>query len=220
MQNLEMSAKTVEEATKLALEKLGLSPEEVEVVVVRKGKPGLLGLGAEEALVRVTPLSTIPMDEVTEVAQEIVSSLLTALKVPATVHPTDPPPQGLSPGAQVVALDIQGEDLGILIGRRGQTLAALQYLVNLIVAQRLKSRVPLILDVEGYRKRRYQALQSLAERMAQQVMDSGQPVTLEPMPANERRLIHLALADHSQVSTESIGLGEGRKVVILPRKSS
>ncbi|MFQ5826902.1 MAG: RNA-binding cell elongation regulator Jag/EloR [Dehalococcoidia bacterium] len=205
-----------------------MGAEEVEVVVVRKGKPGLLGLGAEEALVRVTPLSEVPttqvsevaQEQVSEVAQEIVISLLATLNIPATVHPTEPPPQGLSPGAQVVALDIQGEDLGILIGRRGQTLVALQYLVNLIVAQRLKSRVPLMLDVEGYKKRRYQALQSLAERIAQQVMDSGQPVTLEPMPANERRLIHLALADHSQVSTESIGLGEGRKVVILPRKSS
>ena len=241
MESLEMSAKTTEEATRLALEQLGLGEDEVEVEVVKKGKPGILGMGAEDALVRVTPLgpapgkaasppsvtvvrvaplSDIPQSEISETAQEILSTLLEILNIPATVQLTEPPPQGLNAETQVVTFDIQGEDLGILIGRRGQTLASLQYLVNLAVSHRLTSRVPVLLDVEGYKRRRFQSLEDLAERMAQQVADSGQLMALEPMPANERRIIHLTLAEHPQVSTESMGLGEGRKVVILPRQQS
>ncbi|MEE8472195.1 MAG: RNA-binding cell elongation regulator Jag/EloR [Dehalococcoidia bacterium] len=237
-----MSAKTMAEATRLALEELGLEEDEVEVEVIKKGKPGILGMGAEDALVRVTPLgpapgnaaspapsgavvrgaplSDVPQSEVSETAQEILSSLLEILKIPATVQPTEPPPQGLNAESQVVTFDIQGEDLGILIGRRGQTLASLQYLVNLAVSHRLTSRVPVLLDVEGYKRRRFQSLEDLAERVAQQVADSGQLVALEPMPPNERRIIHMSLAEHPRVSTESMGMGEGRKVVILPRQPS
>ncbi len=237
-----MSAKTKAEATRLALEELGLEEDEVEVEVIKKGKPGILGMGAEDALVRVTPLgpapgnaaspapsgavvlgaplSDVPQSEVSETAQEILSSLLEILKIPATVQPTEPPPQGLNAESQVVTFDIQGEDLGILIGRRGQTLASLQYLVNLAVSHRLTSRVPVLLDVEGYKRRRFQSLEDLAERVAQQVADSGQLVALEPMPPNERRIIHMSLAEHPRVSTESMGMGEGRKVVILPRQPS
>jgi spoIIIJ-associated protein len=114
-------------------------------------------------------------------------------------------------------LDVSGEDLGILIGRRGDTLASLQYLVNLIVGRKLKAKTAFGVDVEGYRRRREQSLKNLAIHMAERVKSNGQTVTLEPMPPNERRIVHLALAKDAAVITESIGEGENRKVVIYPK---
>lgn len=121
-------------------------------------------------------------------------------------------------GVVPVGLNVNGDDLGILIGRRGQTLACLQYLLRLIVANRTGTWLPIIVDVEGYKVRRYEALRALAERIAGQVVARQRPFTLEPMPAYERRIIHLALADYPGVTTESTGMGEGRKVVIMPRQ--
>jgi spoIIIJ-associated protein len=130
-----------------------------------------------------------------------------------------PPPvvEGEEP-AESISLNIEGDDLGILIGRRGQTLSCLQYIVRLIVGHQKKSWLPVIIDVEGYKQRRYQALQVFARQMAEQVNAKKMSFTLEPMPAYERRIIHLALADHKDVMTESIGQGESRRVVILPRE--
>ncbi len=114
-----------------------------------------------------------------------------------------------------LVFDIRGDNLGILIGRRGQTLACLQYLLRLIVADKTKTFVPVVVDVNGYRQRRYQALQALAQRMAEQVKEKRMPFSLEPMTAFERRIIHLALAGHPEVTTQSVGVGESRKVVIV-----
>jgi spoIIIJ-associated protein len=115
-------------------------------------------------------------------------------------------------------LNVKGEDLGILIGRRGQTLVALEYVTKLIVVQRLKAWLPLTIDAGGYKKHRRDSLQRLALYLAEQVKSRRRAVPMEPMPADERRIIHLALADHPDVRTESIGEGENRKVVILPRE--
>ncbi|MBI2287496.1 MAG: KH domain-containing protein, partial [Chloroflexi bacterium] len=117
-----------------------------------------------------------------------------------------------------IALDVKGDDLGILIGRRGQTLAGLQYIVRLIVGHQTKNWVPIVIDVEGYKQRRYQALQVFARNLAEQVKAKGTPFTMEPMPAYERRIIHLTLADHPDVTTESIDEGDFRKVMIIPRQ--
>jgi spoIIIJ-associated protein len=114
--------------------------------------------------------------------------------------------------------DIEGDDLGVLIGRRGQTLVSLQYIARLIVAEKLERWVPLNVDVAGYRKRRYESLRSLALRLADQVKRSQRLITLEPMPSDERRIIHLALANHPDVATESMGEGITRKVAILLKK--
>jgi len=119
-----------------------------------------------------------------------------------------------------IPLDIKGEDLGILIGRRGETLSALQYLVNLIISRRLKGRVGVVVDVEGYRQRRYESLRLLARRLAEQVRSTGRSVTLEPMPPNERRIIHLELKDNPDVTTQSIGQGEERKIAILSKSNN
>ncbi len=189
----------------------------MEVTVVKEGKHGILGLGAEEATVRVQPLMKVP-GKADEMAKEVLETLLTRMGIEASVvSQTKPPVEGGAEASDVITLDVSGDDLGILIGRRGQTLSSLQYIVRLIVANQAKARVPVVIDVEGYKQRRYEALQALAHRMAEQVKARKRPFALEPMPAYERRIIHLALADDPDVATESVGEGETRKVVITPR---
>ena len=116
-------------------------------------------------------------------------------------------------------LDIRGDDLGGLIGRKGETLAALQYITRLIVGKELGDYLPIVVDVEGYRARRERQLRQLARRMAEQAVERGRTMTLEPMSPAERRIIHLELRDHQRVFTESIGEGENRKVTVVPRRS-
>ena len=115
-------------------------------------------------------------------------------------------------------VDISGEGLGLLIGRRGDTLTAFQYLVNLIVGRRFPGDGGITIDVEHYRHRREEQIVSLATRMADRVRQTGSPITLEPMPPSERRLVHLSLADDPELVTNSIGEGENRKVVISNRQ--
>ena len=212
----------------------------MEVTVVKEGRRGVLGLGAEEAVVKVQPLATMPEEpkeskkpeepeepkepkepeergDVAETAVSVLETLLARLELAASVAAETKPPLG-GEGAPVVILNVKGDDLGILIGRRGQTLAALQHIVRLIVAHQAKARVPIVIDVEGYKQRRYDALQALARRVAEEVKAKGRPFALEPMPAYERRIIHLTLADNPDVATESTGEGEVRKVVIVPKK--
>lgn len=216
MQNQKFSGKTVEEATQRALQELGTDPEAVEITVLRKGKTGLFGLGSEEALIRVEPRQE---PSLTNEAKKVLEELLHFMRLPAQVHPSQVP-QGLGLNPRAIALDIRGRDLGILIGRQGQTLASLQYLVNLMVSRRLKSRLPVIVDVEGYKSRHYEALRSLALRLAEQVRNTGQPVTLEPMPAFERRVVHLALSSFPDIVTQSVGNGTARKVVLSLRQDN
>lgn len=214
MKEIEVSAKTVDEAIQTALEQLGVDEDQVEVVVLRKGRSGVLGMGTEEAKINVKLLSEAKgKDEVASIATEILETLIKAMGISAEVCVTQAPTE-----EQPMALDIEGDDLGILIGRRGQSLASLQYVVRLIVAEKMKMWVPINVDVAGYKKRRYESLRGLALRLAEQVKSNRRLITLEPMPADERRIIHLALADHPDVDTESTGEGEGRKVAILLKK--
>ncbi len=175
-----------------------------------------MGLGAEEAKIRVEPVAKQDSD-ITEVAKGVLETLLTMMGVVASVVPQANPVAEEEEAATPINLDIKGDDLGILIGRRGQTLSCLQYIVRLIVGHQTEAWVPIIIDVEGYKQRRYETLRALAWRLAEQVKTRGVPFTLEPMLAYERRIIHLALADHPDVTTESIGEGEARKVVIRPK---
>jgi spoIIIJ-associated protein len=115
-------------------------------------------------------------------------------------------------------IDITGDDLSLLIGRRGDTLEALQYIVRLILGNELKKPVPAVIDVEGYRARREQTLRRLARRMADQALERQRTLSLEPMPPNERRIIHLELRDNDRVKTESVGEGDRRKVTIIPQR--
>ncbi len=219
MENLEISAKTVEEAIQHALEQLGLSREEVEVTVLKEGRHGILGLGSEEAMIRVEPLVPKEESDIAEIAKKVLETLLGKMGVVASVMPQAEPLVGMEKGANSpITFDINGDDLGILIGRRGQTLSCLQYIVRLIVAHQTKDWLPIMIDVEGYKQRRYNALQALAWRIAEQVKAKGMPFTLEPMSAYERRIVHLTLADDPEVTTQSTGEGEARKVVILPKE--
>ena len=198
----------------------------MEVTVLKEGKHGILGLGGEEATVRVELLaeaseemSAEVSEEVEKMAQEALETLLARLGMEASVaSQIKSPIEGSEEAPDVVTLDVTGDDLGILIGRRGQTLAALQYIIRLMVTHQAKARVPVVIDVEGYKQRRYGALQALARRMAEQVKERNKPFALEPMLAYERRIIHLALADDPDVTTESVGEGEARKVVIMLRE--
>jgi len=211
MKEIEVSAKTVDEAIQTALEQLGAAEDQVEVVVLKKGRSGVLGMGTGEAKIKVKLLSeTMEKDEVTRIASGVLETLLKVMGISAEVCVTQAPTE-----EQPMALDVEGDDLGILIGRRGQTLASLQYIVRLIVTEKTKMWMPINVDVAGYKKRRYESLRGLALRLAEQVKIDRRLITLEPMPADERRIIHLALADHPNVGTESTGEGEMRKVVIL-----
>lgn len=157
-------------------------------------------------------------DEAVRAAIEIVRDLLRLLHIEATVTSRPPITPGDGVGLVAAVIDVEGEDLGLLIGRRGETLAAFQYLVNLLLARRSGSRVVVGIDVGGYRRRREEWLRNLALRMADRVRSTGQSITLEPMPPSERRIVHLTLADHPDVLTVSIGEGESRKVAITPRR--
>jgi len=154
---------------------------------------------------------------VTEVAKGVLEELLARMEVVASVVPETGPVAEEGEAATSITLEIEGDDLGILIGRRGQTLASLQYIVRLIVGHQTEAWLPITVDVEEYKQRRHEKLQALAWRLAEQVKTRRVPFTLEPMSAYERRIIHLALADYPDVTTESIGEGESRRVVIQPK---
>jgi spoIIIJ-associated protein len=245
-ESVEVTAKTVEEAIEHGLSELGLTRDQVEVEVVHPGRSGVLGFGAEDARVRIlamplkpptdagsasaeeeieTPIafaapaaeSEVPDPEIAELATDLLQGLLDHMKVSAWVKArvgNDLAEEGEEPA---IILDVTGNDLGILIGRRGETLRALQYMTRLMLSRRLERWEPVVVDVESYRVRRRRSLRQLANRMAERVTFSQQPVVLEAMPGNERRIIHIALRDHPQVTTKSIGEGDHRKVTILPK---
>jgi spoIIIJ-associated protein len=151
-----------------------------------------------------------------ETAIEVMATLLAKMYVNAELTASISEPDDLT-GRRVNVIDIEGDDLGVLIGPRGETLNAVQYLARLMVGNQLQRRATFVVDVEGYRKRRQQALARLAERMAKKVISRRRPVSLEPMPPHERRIIHMTLRDNDEVYTQSSGEGKQRKVRILPK---
>lgn len=152
-----------------------------------------------------------------QTAEQITGELLQKMHLKARLQATMLPPQDEN-DQPTVMVEVQGEDLSILIGRRSETLNALQYITSLILSKEVGKWVPLIIDVQGYRARRERQLKVLARRTAEQVMHTGRKITLEPMPANERRVIHLELRDHPDVTTESVGEEPNRKVTIFLKK--
>ena len=155
-------------------------------------------------------------DEALRVAEDTLHELLERMGVDATIRSRWGEPTG-EDTPRPAFIDLHGSDLSILIGHRGETLSALQYITRLIVGKELQRPLPIVLDVEGYRARREGQLRQLAQRMAAQAIEQSRTMTLEPMPANERRIIHIELRDHAGVTTESIGEGDHRKVTIIPR---
>lgn len=181
----------------------------------RPPKPVLPAEADEEA---EAPGSEVETDEQrqeeADVAVEVWQSLLQKLQIDADIDVAVSEPDDVT-GRQVNIIELHGRDLSILIGPRGETLDAMQYVTRLMSAHQLKRRVNFVVDVEGYRDRRSQALSRLAERMARKALKRGRPVTLEPMSPSERRVIHMALRDYEGVYTESTGEGKGRRVRIL-----
>jgi spoIIIJ-associated protein len=223
--SVEASGRTVDEAMDKALRELGADLDQVVTDVLSQGSRGILGLGKEQARVRVTLVEATEYpaeeaaeeswearEEVSQIAVEVLGDLLRYMGIQATVAVREPAADRLMP----VVLDVQGDDLGILIGRQGDTLRDLQYITRLIASRKLQRWVNVVVDVAGYKRRRERVLTELAERMAERVIAEGRPLTLEPMPAHERRIVHIALRGYEEVTTESTGEGKHRKVVISP----
>jgi spoIIIJ-associated protein len=216
---VEATGKTVDEAVESALAELGLERHEVSIEVLAQGRAGLFGIGGEQARVRVGLAShDLPAGDEIAWAKQTLEHLLELMHVEAevTVRPPESPGDGV--GRSKAVFDIEGDDLGVLIGRRGSTMTSLQYMLNLMVSRKFQDAGPYHVDVEGYRRRREEWLGELAFRMAERVRTTGRTIMLEPMPANERRLIHLALAEDPTVGTSSVGEGESRKVAISVRR--
>ncbi|UCH59207.1 MAG: Jag N-terminal domain-containing protein [Anaerolineales bacterium] len=198
---------SVDQAPLEELEELDLDEIESEMEAFDFGEE-------QEQESALTPVE-VDFEYILEIAEDTVIELLKKMKVVAqvTAHLDD---DNEYRGRPIVHVDINGKDLSILIGRQAETLTALQYISSLIVGKELGRSVTLVLDVEGYRKRREQQLRQLARRMADQALKTGRRQVLEPMPANERRLIHIELRENSSVKTESIGEEPRRKVTIIP----
>ena len=221
---LVMSARTVEEAIELALKELDVDRDAAEVEVLSRGKAGFLGIGAELARVRVTLLAggTRPETPPTEVGEQTPAALANAavgrILQSAGVNVTRTLRSAHDAEAGGPIIDLAGEDSGLLIGRRGQTLQALQFLVTLIVRKQMNEDVRVVLDVENYRQRRETSLKDMATKVAERVAQTNRSITLEPMSPADRRIIHTSLSEHPDVRTESAGEGENRKVTIMPRR--
>jgi spoIIIJ-associated protein len=232
--SVEAIGASVEEAIGRGLDALNAARDQVSIDVIEPGG------GRAMARVRVTllprpeagtppevaplapppPVAPATGDEI-DAAREVLLELLRQMRVKALVEARQGEAEDerdlSAPGGPPLVLNIKGDDLGILIGRRGETLRDLQYVARLIVSKRLGHNLNLIVDVEGYKQRREQTLRQLAARMAERVVATHKSIALEPMPANERRIIHLALRNHPEVTTQSIGQGDDRKVTLIPK---
>lgn len=237
----EFIAPTVEEAIEQGAKHLGLTEDQLDVEVLDQGSKGLFGLGSRQARVRLsikngdieqqkpekaTELKKDNFEEKTQrkdkdpvlkLSEDVVWELLQKMHIDAKVEAKFLSPQD-EKDQKMVQVEILGKDLSILIGRRSETLNSLQYISSLIVAKEYGEWIPLMIDVQGYRERRERQLKVLARRMAEQVVHTGRRQNLEPMPANERRVIHLELRNHDQVTTESVGEEPNRKVTIVLKK--
>ncbi len=203
---VEKTAKTVEEAIALALEELEVSREEVEVEIIEEGTKGVLGLfGNKEAKVKVTVIADAKAD-----AGNFIGDILDKMDIEATVS--------VSETEEAVKVEISGDNVGLLIGRRGETLDAIQYLTSLVVNKDKDEFKRVIVDVENYRQKREDTLIALAYRMADKVEKYKKSVTLEPMTPYERRIIHSALQERFTIETISVGEEPNRKVVIRVKK--
>jgi len=240
---LEVIAPSVEEAVEKGLKELGLTEEHVEIEILDEGKKGLLGLGTRQARIalKIKPPTgkfeedaqiveshqALPEEvkeepsrdeepEEVSIARETINIILEKMRVIADVSVRLG--EGDENRVQPVLIDIEGKDLSFLIGRKAETINALQFITSLIVGRELGRWVPLQIDVQQYRKRREEELRKLARRIADQVTGTGRKQVLEPMPPNERRIVHIELRENPHVETESIGEDPKRKVTVLPKE--
>jgi len=203
MESVEKSARTVEEAIEAGLQELGLPRDQVQLEILEEPR-SLLGLLSHPARVRLTPLPD-PDQQALSVLERILA--LSGLEASATLEQADP---------EQVRLVLAGKDVSLIIGKHGQTLQALQHLVNLIVNRHRSTRRRILLDAEHYRERREAALRAMALQAARRARETGREVILEPLPAIERRIVHLALQEVAGVETRSMGEDPERRVIVIP----
>jgi len=224
MKFVETDGKNVAEAIQKACELLQASREDLEIEILENGSSGFRGLGARKAQVRAARKETAPVSgqEAAPVlgsgngparqAQIALKGLLECLEIEARVE--------MKEDGERIYLNIQGDGCGLLIGRKGQTLDALEYLVNKMVHKNAEGKKRIVVDTENYRARREESLVNLARRLAEKARQLGRPVTISPMNAHDRRIVHLALQNDRSLHTRSMGAGLYRKVIISPDKKS
>ena len=233
---LEVIAPSVEDAIVRGVEQLGVPREQLEVDVLDEGSKGFLGIGGRQVRIRLTLKAVEATPVVTPAAKpesapvaaaqdgdalldftvRTTSDLLSKMKIKARVSARYG--EADADGEVPVFIDVNGEDLSVLIGRRAETLNALQYILALIVSKEASHWVQVVVDVQGYRSRRERQLRQLARRMAEKTLRTCKRQLLEPMSAAERRIIHLELRGHESVTTESVGEEPNRKVSIVLKK--
>ena len=208
MEFIEISAKTVADAVTLACQQLAITSEKLEYEVVDEGKAGILGFGAKPAIIKARVKATL-VDNVKIFLNEVFAAMNIEVVVNVEYDEQE----------RNMNIDLAGEDMGMLIGKRGQTLDSLQYLVSLVVNKETEEYVRVKVDTENYRERRKATLENLAKNMAHKVKRIRRSVSLEPMNPYERRIIHAALQDDKYVTTHSEGDEPYRRVVITPKRN-
>ncbi len=206
MSYIEKSGKTIEDAVESALDELNVDRNEVEIEIIEEPSKGLFGIiGVKPAKVRVKVKETVARQ-----AREFLGKLIKIIKLDVNID--------LIEKEEKVLININGPDLGILIGKRGETLDAIQYLANLTANKNVEKRKRIFIDIEGYRKRREDTLKKLAYKLADKARQRGRNVILEPMNSMERRIIHTALQGRDDIYTFSEGEEPYRKIIIAPKK--
>ena len=207
MDFIEISAKTVDEAVTEGLIRLGATSDKIEYEVIEKGSTGFFGIGSKPAKIRIRKKSTIE-DHVRDFLSEVFRAM--GMQVEILIHKSE--------DEKNIDVELKGSDMGVLIGKRGQTLDSLQYLTNLAVGKQVNEYVKVKIDTEDYRKRRRETLENLAKNIAYKVKRTKRPVSLEPMNPFERRIIHSALQGDRYVNTHSEGDEPYRHVVVTLKK--
>lgn len=209
MDFIEVSAKTVDDAITESLVKLGTTSDKIEYEVIEKGSSGFLGIGSRPAIIKVRKKS-----EIEDYVYDFLHSVFQAMEMDVEILINK------SEDGKIVDVELQGEEMGVLIGKRGQTLDSLQYLTNLAVGKQVEEYVKVKIDTEDYRKRRRDTLENLAKNIAYKVKRTKRPVSLEPMNPFERRVIHSALQNDRYVSTHSEGEEPYRHVVVTLKRNN
>ena len=207
MDFIEISAKTVDDAVTEGLIKLGTTSDKIEYEVMEKGSAGFFGLGSKPAKIRIRKKSTVE-DHVREFLNNVFRAM--GMEVEILIRKSE--------DEKNIDIELKGSDMGVLIGKRGQTLDSLQYLTNLAVGKQVNEYVKVKIDTEDYRKRRRETLENLAKNIAYKVKRTKRPVSLEPMNPFERRIIHSALQGDRYVNTHSEGDEPYRHVVVTLKR--
>lgn len=208
MDSIEITAKTVDDAITEGLIKLGTTSDKIETEIIEKGSSGFLGIGSRPAVVKIWKKFTIE-DHVRNFLSDIFNAMNMTVEINITKSEDD----------KNINVDLKGDEMGVSIGKRGQTLDSLQYLTNLAVGKQVNEFVKVKIDTEDYRKRRRETLENLARNIAYKVKRTKRPVSLEPMNPFERRVIHSALQNDRYVSTHSEGEEPFRHVVITLKRN-